>query len=114
VATTVDVVTHRATSQHPGAALAQAVSLDMSAWWKPTADGYFKHVSKAAILQAVSEFAPEHVNRLAKFKKADIAGEAERLVTGTDWMPAVFRAEAPEQEASEDVIADEPAEALAA
>jgi len=99
---------------HPGAALAQAVELDMSAWWKPTADSYFRHVSKAVILQAVGEFAPEHVNRLAKLKKADIASEAERLVTETDWMPTIFRAEAPEQDASEDVIADEPAEALAA
>jgi len=114
VAATVDVVTHRATAHHPGAALAQAIGLDMAAWWKPTADGYFRHVSKAAILQAVGEFAPEHVNRLAKLKKADIASEAERLVTETDWMPAIFRAEAPEQDASEDVIADEPAEALAA
>jgi len=114
VAATVDAVTHRATAHQPGAALAQAVGLDMSAWWKPTADGYFKHVSKAAILQAVGEFAPEHVNRLAKLKKADIASEAERLVEGTEWMPAVFRAGNPEQEASEDVIADEPADALAA
>jgi len=48
VSSTVDVVTHRATSHHPGAALAQAVDLGMAAWWKPTADGYFKHISKAA------------------------------------------------------------------
>jgi len=58
VAATVDAVTHRATAHHPGVELAQAVGLDMSAWWKPTAEGYFKHVSKAAILQAVGEFAP--------------------------------------------------------
>jgi len=115
VAATVDAVTHRATAHHPGAALAQAVGLDMSAWWKPTADGYFKHVSKAAILQAVGEFAPEHVNRLAKLKKADIASEAGRLVQGTDWMPAIFRAGNPEQSISEDAAAmDEPAAALAA
>jgi len=113
-AVTVDVVTHRAASHQPAAELAQAVELDMSAWWKPTMDSYFKHVSKAAILQTVGEFAPEHVNRLAKCKKADIASEAERLVEGTDWMPAIFRAEAAGQDASEDAIADDPAEALAA
>lgn len=45
------------------AELAQAVGLDMAAWWKPTADGYFHHVPKAAILEAVGEFAPEHVTR---------------------------------------------------
>lgn len=92
-AATVDVVTPRATSQQPGAELAQAVGLDMSAWWQPTAEGYFKHVSKAVILDAVDEFAPDHVTRLAKLKKADIASEAERLADGTGWMPAVFKDE---------------------
>ncbi|PRO62010.1 ParB/RepB/Spo0J family partition protein [Cronobacter sakazakii] len=125
VASTVDVVTPRATVQQPGEELAQAVGLDMAAWWKPTAEGYFKHVSKAVILDAVGEFAPEHVTRLAKLKKTDIASEAERLADGTGWMPAIFKAAGPqdaaqeagpEQDAPEDAeaMADEPAEALAA
>ncbi|MBH1575188.1 chromosome partitioning protein ParB [Stenotrophomonas maltophilia] len=125
VASTVDVVTPRATTHQRGEELAQAVGLDMAAWWKPTAEGYFKHVSKAAILDAVGEYAPEQVNRLAKLKKADIASEAERLADGTGWMPAIFKAadpqeaaqeEGPEQDAREDAeaMADEPAEALAA
>lgn len=125
VASTVDVVTPRATPHQPGAELAQAVGLDMAAWWKPTAEGYFKHVSKAVILDAVGAFAPESVTRLAKLKKADIASEAERLADGKGWMPAIFKAEGPqdaaqeagqEQHASDDAeaMADEPAEALAA
>ena len=125
VASTVDVVTPRATPHQPGAELAQAVGLDMAAWWKPTAEGYFKHVSKAVILDAVGAFAPESVTRLAKLKKADIASEAERLADGTGWMPAIFKAAGPqdavqeacpEQHAPEDAeaMADEPAEALAA
>mgnify|MGYP000308238744 CR=1 FL=1 len=108
-----------------GEELAQAVGLDMAAWWKPTAEGYFKHVSKAAILQAVGEYAPEQVSRLAKLKKADIASEAERLADGTGWMPAIFKGAGPqdavqeagpEQDAPEDAeaMADESAEALAA
>ena len=94
------------------------------AWWKPSTEGYFQHLPKAAILQAVGEYAPDQVNRLAKLKKADIASEAERLVEGTEWMPAIFKAEkqgaaAEEtqgQDAQEDAAAmvDEPAEALAA
>jgi len=64
IAATVDVVTPRATQRQPGAELAQAVGLDMAAWWKPTAEGYFRHVPKAAILEAVGQFAPEHVTRL--------------------------------------------------
>lgn len=119
VAVTVDVVTQRATPHQPGAELAQAVGLDMAAWWKPSAEGYFKHVPKAAILQAVGEFAPDHVNRLGKLKKADIASEAERLAGGTGWMPAIFKAEGPQAVSEEGLeeapaVADEAAEALAA
>ncbi len=124
VASTVDVVTPRATRQQPGAELAQAVGLDMVAWWKPTAEGYFRHVPKAVILQAVGEYAPESVNRLAKLKKADIASEAERLADGAGWMPVIFKAEGPQEVTPEDMpedgaeavatVADEPAEVLAA
>ena len=124
VASTVDVVMPRATPHQPGAELAQAVGLDMAAWWQPTAEGYFKHVPKAVILQAVGEYAPDSINRLAKLKKADIASEAERLADGTGWMPAIFKAEGPEavpeeaqaQDAPEDAeaMADETALALAA
>jgi len=110
VASTVDVVTPRATQHQPGAELAQAVGLDMAAWWQPTADDYFQHVPKAAILEAVGEFAPEHVTRLAKLKKGDIASEAERLADGTGWMPAIFAAEATQQTVQE-VVTDEAAEA---
>ena len=110
VASTVDVVTPRATQHQPGAELAQAVALDMAAWWQPTADGYFQHVPKAATLEAVGEFAPEHVTRLAKLKKGDIASEAERLADGTGWMPAIFAAEATQQTVQE-VVTDETVEA---
>jgi len=112
-------VTPRATTQQPGAELAQAVGLDMAAWWKPTAEGYFTHVSKAVILEAVGEFAPSHVTRLAKLKKADIASETERLAAVTGWMPAIFKATGPQdavQEASpedDEATVDEPIEALA-
>ncbi|WP_197346491.1 ParB/RepB/Spo0J family partition protein [Ralstonia pseudosolanacearum] len=125
VAATVDVVTPRATSHQPGEELAQAVGLDMAAWWQPTADGYFRHVPKATVLQAVGEYAPEHVTRLAKLKKADIASEAERLADGTGWMPAVFQTDhdaeregepeaADEADATEDAVDKVEAHALAA
>ena len=112
VAVTVDVVTPRTTRQQPGEELAQAVRLDMAAWWKPTNEGYFRHVPKAAILEAVERFAPSHVTRLAKLKKADIASEAERLADGTGWMPAIFKAEGTDdttaQDAPQAVTNDEP------
>ncbi|WP_281301802.1 ParB/RepB/Spo0J family partition protein [Iodidimonas sp. MBR-14] len=109
VAASVDVVTPRAAQAAPGAELAQAVELDMAAWWKPTAEGYFNHVSKAVTLDAVQQFAPSHVTRLAKLKKADIASEAERLAQGSDWMPAMFAAEsrAAQEDMQEAVPQDE-------
>lgn len=90
VAATVGAVTSRE-SDTPAALLAQAVGLDMHDWWTPTAAGYFEHVSKAKTLEAVQVFAPEQVNRLAKLKKVELAKEAERLVTGTGWLPVMFR-----------------------
>ncbi|AYN20073.1 ParB/RepB/Spo0J family partition protein [Alcaligenes aquatilis] len=112
-AAAVDAVTPHASQHQPGAELAQAVSLNMAAWWQPTAESYFQHISKAMILDAVGEFAPEQVSRLAKLKKADIASEAERLVGGTGWMPAVFREEAL-QGANNESNTDQRADALAA
>jgi ParB family transcriptional regulator, chromosome partitioning protein len=89
VASTVDAVTARENGV-PAASLARAVGLDMHAWWTPTAAGYFEHVSKAKALEAVQVFAPEQVSRLANLKKAEIATEAERLATGTGWLPAML------------------------
>jgi len=93
VASTVSVLASRE-DELPAAALAKAVSLDMHDWWMPTAEGYFAHVSKAKALEAVLVFAPDHVTRLSKLKKAEIASEAERLATGTGWLPVMFRGEA--------------------
>ena len=114
VAASVDVVTPRATQHQPGAELAQAVGLDMAAWWKPTAEGYFNHVSKAVILEAVQQFAPSHVTRLSKLKKTDIASEAERLAEGTGWMPALFAAEGSAAQEIDAEADTEAAETLAA
>jgi len=68
------------------------------------------------MLQAVGEYAPEHVTRLAKLKKADIASEAERLAEGKGWMPAIFKTEtleATQAEPQEQDNAPEDAEAMA-
>jgi ParB family chromosome partitioning protein len=112
---TVDVVTPRTTPHQPGAELAQAVGLDMAAWWKPTNEGYFRHVPKAAILEAVGEYAPAHVTRLAKLKKTDIASEAERLADGIGRMPAIFKAKSTDDTTAQDepqAVTDDESEAI--
>ena len=107
---TVSAITSRE-GDRPAALLAQAVGLDMSQWWTPTAAGYFEHVSKAKALEAVQVFAPGEVHRLAKLKKAQIAAEAERLSAGSGWLPAMFRApEAVTQETESQNEAQESAE----
>ena len=56
----------------------------------PTAARYFEHVSKAKALEAVTAGAPDQVTRLSKLKKGDLAKEAERLIAGTGWLPAML------------------------
>src|SRR5690606_33226322 len=92
-ALTVNLTVMRADQPQPGQDIAQAVALDMAAWWQPTAESYFQHLPKAAILQAVGEYAPGEVSRLSKLKKTALVSEAERLVAGTGWMPGYLQAE---------------------
>jgi ParB family transcriptional regulator, chromosome partitioning protein len=76
----------------PGDALAIALSLDMSAYWTPTAETYFSRVSKGRILEAVTEAISEDAaRRLGTAKKADMAEAAEQLVAGTGWLPEPLR-----------------------
>lgn len=102
VAVTVGAVTPREDAM-PAAALAQAVGLDMHAWWTPTAEGYFAHVSKAKTIAAVKVFAPEQAARLLKLKKNELASEAGRLAEGTGWLPVMLRAPVPEVQAVPEV-----------
>jgi Predicted transcriptional regulators len=76
----------------PGDALAEALSLDMTAYWTPTAETYFGRVSKGRIVEAVAEAVSEDAaRRLGSAKKADMAEAAEQLVAGTGWLPEPLR-----------------------
>ncbi|MBB5746576.1 ParB/RepB/Spo0J family partition protein [Brevundimonas variabilis] len=72
--------------------LATAVGLDMTGTWSATAASYFSRVSKARVLEAVTEAVnPEEAGRIAGFRKGDMAEAAERLVEGKGWLPSVLR-----------------------
>lgn len=72
--------------------LATAVGLDMTRTWSATAAGYFSRVSKARVLEAVTEaVGAEEAGRIAGMKKADMAEAAERLLEGRGWLPPVLR-----------------------
>ena len=72
--------------------LATAVRLDMSKTWSATAASYFSRVPKARVLEAVTEaVGAEEADRIAGFKKSDMAEAAERLLEGKNWLPPVLR-----------------------
>lgn len=72
--------------------LAAAVGLDMTGTWSATTASYFARVSKARVLEAVTEAVNAvEAGRIAGFRKADMAEAAERLVEGKGWLPAVLR-----------------------
>ncbi len=73
-------------------AIAHTVGLDMTAFWTPTVRTYFGRVSKARILEAVTEaVSAEAANRLAEMKKQAMAEAAEQLLAGTRWLPPLLR-----------------------
>jgi ParB family chromosome partitioning protein len=73
--------------------LALALGLDMTQWWQPTAQSYFRHVPKLRILNTVKEaVTPEAAKNLAKLKKDALAVEAEQRLANTGWLPEMLRA----------------------
>ncbi|HEX9591650.1 MAG TPA: chromosome partitioning protein ParB, partial [Bradyrhizobium sp.] len=98
--------------------LAEAVSLDMAAHWRPTARTYLGRVTKPHILAAVREaVSDEAADRMADMKKQDMAEAAEQLLAGTGWLPALLRTPEParlvgrQPEAPETADAEEAARA---
>lgn len=77
-------------------ALAQAVSLDMSGHWQPTAANYLGQVTKAVIVEAVREGVSEQAaSQLADLKKSAMVEAAERLLADKGWLPVVLQLRQP-------------------
>ncbi|NQE64365.1 ParB/RepB/Spo0J family partition protein [Caulobacter sp. RHG1] len=84
--------------------LAQALSLDMvAAGWAPTAETFLSRLTKAQIVQVVTEAkgAPS-VEPLAGLKKDEMVATAAETMAGSNWLPKVLRTRAasPEGEAA--------------
>lgn len=73
--------------------LARSIGFGMvEAGWTPTADNYLGRVTKVRILQAVREAkGDQSAELIGHLKKADMAREAERLMTSSDWLPEPLR-----------------------
>nr|WP_316629467.1 ParB N-terminal domain-containing protein [uncultured Brevundimonas sp.] len=73
-------------------AMTEALDLDMTTWWSPTARSYLGRVTKAKIGEAVTEaVSPEAAGRIAGLKKTDMAEAAETLMKGSGWLPSPLR-----------------------
>lgn len=74
------------------AALASAVNLDMANWWEATEASYLGAVSKSLIVEAVKGAGmAEDAATLDKLKKGEAVTEAQKLLAGKRWLPAVLR-----------------------
>ncbi|HEV2598623.1 ParB/RepB/Spo0J family partition protein [Sphingopyxis sp.] len=73
--------------------IARAVGLDVvGAGWRPTAEGYFRGVTKARLLADVTEArGPEFAAMIDHLKKPDMAREAEKLLEESGWLPEPMR-----------------------
>jgi ParB family chromosome partitioning protein len=92
--------------------LAEAVSLDMTGYWRPTVRTYLGRITKARILDAVREaVSDEAAQRMADTKKQGMAEAAEQLLAGTGWLPALLRTGRAAQGPTEPLQADVTAEA---
>ncbi len=90
--------------------LAQAVALDMAASWTPTAANFLGRVTKARILQAVSESKGQRAAyRVEHLKKVEMATEAETLLSGSGWLPEPLRTPGRTVEAAAEIVEPETA-----
>jgi ParB family chromosome partitioning protein len=83
---------HRPRALATAERLAEAVSLDMTGYWRPTVRTFLGRITKTRILEVVREGASaEAADRIADMKKQDMAEAAEQLLVGTGWLPALIR-----------------------
>jgi ParB family chromosome partitioning protein len=72
--------------------LAVALNLNMTDWWQPTGESYLARVSKARILEAVTEgISASAAENFLKLKKDALVKHAEERLAGTGWLPALLR-----------------------
>jgi len=86
----------RSTGARPGQIdhsheLADALILDISNWWQPTAETYLGRVSKEQIVEALREADKFRPYDVADMKKAQLAAHAEKQLAGSGWLPAILR-----------------------
>ena len=73
-----------------------ATGLDMADWWEPTRARYLGRVSKAQVLEALTEAVSRQCADGNRERKRDaLIDVAERTLAGTRWLPSLLRMPAP-------------------
>jgi ParB family transcriptional regulator, chromosome partitioning protein len=75
----------------PRPAFSEALRLDMTQWFRPTAANYFSRIGKPGILAALQEVKGATAPAWAKMKKSELAALAERELADTGWLPALLK-----------------------
>jgi ParB family transcriptional regulator, chromosome partitioning protein len=92
VADNVSALEQREDRNKAGDELAQALGFEFADWWTPTADNYFGQISKARMVEVVTEAVSAEVAQpLQAMKKAEAAKAAEQAVGGARWIPKFLR-----------------------
>lgn len=93
VAVSLDTIVIRDSDRVPGAALASVLGMDMADWWKPTEEGYLKHIPKTKIIAAVTAAkSAEVAKQLPNKGKAELVSAADKVLRDTRWLPNVLMA----------------------
>ena len=70
-----------------------AIGFHLRDWWEPTEDNFLGLLSKAQIVEALTDAGlTGAASDAAKMKKDDAAGLAETMLAGTRWVPAWMKA----------------------
>lgn len=76
----------------PASGMEAALQVDMADWWTPTPARYLSHVSKAKMVEAVSEArSTEAARPIEKMKKPEAIAAAAALLEGARWLPSILR-----------------------
>lgn len=74
-------------------AICNAAGLDMSRYWSVGVQGYFEHVRKDVIVDAIMELNPAlERSKLDKASKKEVLSRAKKAFKGSAWLPEPLRA----------------------
>jgi ParB family chromosome partitioning protein len=93
VAPGIDAVTSGAELDGDAQVAARAAGLNISDWWKPTAENFFKRVNKEQLAAAAKEGMPEaEAKEVANLpRKGEMVAKVEAALKDSTWVPPFLR-----------------------